>query len=190
MRTTDGGDTWTSVITGTNTTLLGVSTPNGINALAVGSAGAVLVSSDGGASWGTQIVETNLDLFAVHFLDVDRGTIVGNLGIVLRTSLASTPTIVSPFDQPGSLREFDLAQNYPNPFNGATTISFRLSTSRPVSLRIHDLLGREVATLLNGFESAGEYRILWESTSLPSGVYFFCLRVGSSLATKRMVLLK
>jgi photosystem II stability/assembly factor-like uncharacterized protein len=190
MRTTDGGKTWSVVVSGTTANLFGVSTPNGINAIAVGSGGTALVSVDGGGSWDAQLIETNLDLFAVHFLDEDRGTIVGNLGIVFRTSLASTPTIVLPNDRTVSLKEFELAQNYPNPFNGATTISFRLSTSQPVTLRIHDVLGREVATLMHEVKPPGEYRVLWESTSVPSGVYFCCLHVGSSLVTKRMVLLK
>ena len=85
---------------------------------------------------------------------------------------------------------FELAQNYPNPFNPATTIRFRIPVSNVVTLKIYSVLGKEVATLLSGRLKAGEYSVRWNAETMPSGVYFYSLRSGSSSATKKLILLK
>ena len=191
LRTLDGGTTWTVQKAATQSNLMGVWTVNGLNILAVGLTGAVLVSNDAGATWIGQATETSNDLYAVHFTDVDRGTIVGDRGIILRTLLASSlPSGVLDDPAPSVPRVFSLAQNYPNPFNGMTTIEFDLARTSPVVLKLYDLLGREMATLVDEVKPAGVYRLRWDSRNLPSGVYFYRLSVGDLLATKKMVLLK
>jgi hypothetical protein len=90
---------------------------------------------------------------------------------------------------------FDLEQNYPNPFNPSTRISYTIGERGLVTLEIFDLLGREVATLVNESQAAGSYQIVWNgrnSGNLPvtSGVYFCRLRSGGFSKTNRMVLLK
>jgi len=83
-----------------------------------------------------------------------------------------------------------LRQNYPNPFNPSTTIEYGLPERADVSLRIYDVLGRQVATLFAGTQSAGYKSIVWNSNSFPSGVYFYQLKTPTSLQMKKLVLLK
>lgn len=95
-----------------------------------------------------------------------------------------------------SPQDFTLYQNYPNPFNPETVISFQLSVRSNVSLKIFDVLGREVATLVNEEKPAGEYQVLFNNQLitnhqlLSSGVLFYQLKVGNRLQTKSMLLLK
>ena len=95
-----------------------------------------------------------------------------------------------------SPQDFTLYQNYPNPFNPETVISFQLSVRSNVSLKIFDVLGREVATLVNEEKPAGEYQVLFNNQRitnhqlLSSGVLFYQLKVGNRLQTKSMLLLK
>jgi hypothetical protein len=86
--------------------------------------------------------------------------------------------------------KFNLAQNYPNPFNPSTTISFSLPSKSFVSLKIFDVVGREVATLVSQELSAGNYKQQWNANGMPSGVYFYRLQSGSFTETKKLILLK
>jgi hypothetical protein len=91
----------------------------------------------------------------------------------------------------GTLPEvYTLSQNYPNPFNPATTISFSLPHSGNVSLRVFDLLGREVATLVNGFTTAGSHEVQFDATNFASGVYLYKLTSGDFTQVKKMTLMK
>lgn len=85
---------------------------------------------------------------------------------------------------------YRLLQNYPNPFNPATKVSFVMSSSSFASLKVFDMLGREVATLVNETLNAGSYATTFDAAGLPSGVYFYQLRAGSYSETKKMMLLK
>jgi hypothetical protein len=86
--------------------------------------------------------------------------------------------------------QFGLRQNYPNPFNPSTKIGFRLQASGLTSLRVHDLLGREVATLVNELKTPGEYEVTWDASCFPSGVYFYRLTSGSFVETRKLVVLR
>jgi hypothetical protein len=83
-----------------------------------------------------------------------------------------------------------LLQSYPNPFNASTNIKFTLPKEVEIELSIYDLLGREVTVLEQGLKSAGNYEIFFNASGLSSGVYFYRLRAGDAVETKRMVLLK
>jgi len=86
---------------------------------------------------------------------------------------------------------FQLDQNYPNPFNPSTTISFALHSSGRVSLKIYNVLGQQVAVLLDGVKSAGVYKVTFDASALSSGVYFYRLSTGAGLSVaKKMVLMK
>jgi len=85
---------------------------------------------------------------------------------------------------------FILFPNYPNPFNPRTEIGFRTPESGFVLLRVYDLLGREVATLVNEEQTAGTYKVMWDAAGQGSGVYFYSLHVGNATETKRLVVLK
>ncbi len=85
---------------------------------------------------------------------------------------------------------FELNQNFPNPFNPVTKISFQIPGQYFVSLKVYDILGNEVATLVNEKKSAGKYNVDFNASALPSGVYFYKLQAGSFVQTKKMILLK
>ncbi len=85
---------------------------------------------------------------------------------------------------------FTLAQNYPNPFNPSTTISFTLQSGSFVTLKIFDVMGREVTALVSQEKEAGTYQMRWNASGMPSGVYFYRLQAGIYTETKRLVILK
>ncbi len=87
-------------------------------------------------------------------------------------------------------RSFTLLQNYPNPFNPTTAISYQLSAGSEVSLKVYDILGRLVVTLVQGRQSAGTYRVTFNAKGLTSGVYFYRLEAGDRSLTRKMVVLK
>ncbi len=86
--------------------------------------------------------------------------------------------------------EFVLSQNYPNPFNPTTNIEYSLPRVSKVSLKIYDVLGREIRTLINDVKSPGKYTVTFNAQNLPSGVYFYHLEAGSFNETKRLMLTK
>jgi hypothetical protein len=85
---------------------------------------------------------------------------------------------------------FVLQQNYPNPFNPSTTIRYQLSTHSHVTLKVYDVLGREVSTLVNGVEEPGYKAVKWDASRFPSGVYYYRLQVGKYIDTKKLLLLR
>ncbi|MFN3345717.1 MAG: T9SS type A sorting domain-containing protein, partial [Chloroherpetonaceae bacterium] len=87
-------------------------------------------------------------------------------------------------------RAFELAQNYPNPFNPTTTIRYQIPTAQTVSLKVYDVLGKEVATLVNGRQEAGSYSVPFNASRLSSGMYFYRLQAGEYVETRKMMLVK
>jgi hypothetical protein len=86
--------------------------------------------------------------------------------------------------------EFSLSQNYPNPFNPVTTIRYALPSSANVKLSVHDILGREIATLVNEEQSAGWKEVDWNASAFSSGIYFYKLQAGGFAEVKKLMLLK
>jgi len=87
-------------------------------------------------------------------------------------------------------QKFSLNQNYPNPFNPTTIIEFRIVDFGFVSLKVHDVLGNEVATLIDEFLPTGTYNVSFDASGLSSGIYFYKLQAGSFIQTKKMIFLK
>jgi hypothetical protein len=87
-------------------------------------------------------------------------------------------------------REYNLSQNYPNPFNPVTMIKFALPKASFVTLKVYDMLGREVSVLVNGQKSAGQYIVDFDASSLTSGVYFYTLKAGTYTESKKFTLIK
>ncbi|MDI6766959.1 MAG: T9SS type A sorting domain-containing protein, partial [Bacteroidota bacterium] len=83
-----------------------------------------------------------------------------------------------------------LWQNYPNPFNPSTTIRFELPTESFVTLKVYNLLGKEVATLVNEAKKMGRYEFQWDATGYPSGLYFYRLTTNNFIQTKKLLLIK
>jgi hypothetical protein len=88
------------------------------------------------------------------------------------------------------VKEFSLEQNYPNPFNPVTNINFGIPKSEFVSLRVYDILGREVKTLVSQNMTPGMYEVNFDASGLSSGMYYYSLRAGENVSVKKMVLVK
>ena len=86
--------------------------------------------------------------------------------------------------------QFRLFNNYPNPFNPSTTISYSIPEINFVTLKVYDVLGNEIANLVNEEKAAGTYAVEFNATNLSSGIYFYELQAGSFVETKKMVLMK
>ena len=93
-------------------------------------------------------------------------------------------------DNSNTLNEFVLKQNYPNPFNPSTKISWQSPVSGKQTIKVYNVLGNEVATLVDEDKPAGNYQVEFDAGSLPSGVYFYTLKAGSYTQTRKMILLK
>jgi len=89
-----------------------------------------------------------------------------------------------------SVKSYFLSQNYPNPFNPATTIEYILKNASNVKLNVYNILGQKVKTLVNKYEPAGKYKVSFDGSNLPSGIYFYDLKAGKFNKVKKMVLLK
>jgi hypothetical protein len=83
-----------------------------------------------------------------------------------------------------------LLPNYPNPFNPSTTIEYVLGLRSPVSIKIYDVLGREVATLVDEVKQPGVYTVRWDASKQSSGVYIYRLQAGEFVQTKKMIVLR
>ena len=88
------------------------------------------------------------------------------------------------------ISDFSLHQNYPNPFNPTTKINYQIPELSFITLKVYDVLGNEIAILVNEAKLAGSYDVEFDASSLPSGVYFYQFRAGSFVETRKMVLMK
>jgi len=86
--------------------------------------------------------------------------------------------------------KFSLSQNYPNPFNPTTTIKYKIPEVSFVILKVYDVLGNEIITLVNEQKPLGNYKVEFNATTLPSGIYFYKLQAGNFVETKKMILMK
>ena len=119
------------------------------------------------------------------------GTEIGSLGISgLQAILVSQIVTGIKDDINNPLTSFELFQNYPNPFNPSTKIKYSVPQLSLVQIKIFDVLGNEIETFVNEEKSTGTYELTWNASTLPSGVYFYQLRAGDFVSTKKMLLLK
>ena len=93
-------------------------------------------------------------------------------------------------DELNQPKKFQLSQNYPNPFNPTTNLQYAISSRQFITLKVYNLLGKEIATLVNEEKPAGEYKVEFIGNNLPSGIYFYELKAGNITQTKKMMLLK
>lgn len=152
----------------------------------------LLHTTDAGASWRLQPTPlsnqwgTN-QIFSIHFADSLNGWLTADSARICRTT---TGGLVGVGESRGMPREFALEQNYPNPFNPSTHIAFTLPHAAFVRLTVHDVLGREVATLVSEELLPGAYERRFDATGFASGVYFYRMQAGGFVQTKRLVLLR
>jgi hypothetical protein len=141
---------------------------------------------------------TRANLISVHFTGNDTGYIAGNDGVLLKTVDGGTViNIKKNHINLETAEDFSLMQNYPNPFNQSSIISFQCPTGGLIQLKIYDVMGREVRTLVDEELQSGTYSVRFDAGDLPSGVYFYQLRIEALAGrtnnftdTKKMLLLK
>ena len=118
---------------------------------------------------------------------------------IVRLHITQTPdfsinylkfSVVTSVDKEKIPTDFELFNNYPNPFNPETKISYQMPVTSYISVKVFDILGREVRTLVDGIKKAGMYTIDFNGSELPSGIYFYRLQAGSFTETKKLVLVK
>ncbi|MFA6455757.1 MAG: YCF48-related protein, partial [Bacteroidota bacterium] len=192
-RTTDGGVTWTQVTTGGTGYVLGLSAIG--NTFWAAQGRDVFVSFDLGKTWLLTFVGSSDFIRDLNFVGgptYQRGWGVGESGLIItyHNFWTGTEDLLT-----GIPTEFALDQNYPNPFNPATTIRYALPTNANVSIRIFDILGREVRSLMNEQTAAGFHKVEWNGRNnsglqVASGMYIYRIEAGSFVATKKMMLLK
>ena len=185
---TNNGTSWTEMDTSlTNYNVLSLAIA-GENLFAAAGDG-VYLSTDNGSSWtqvNTGLPNTSVWALAVSGTNLFAGTY--NSG-VWRRPLSELITAVKG-NENQKPTQFGLDQNYPNPFNPSTTINYSIPKAGLVILKVYDVLGKEVATLVNEEESSGNHHILFNANKLASGVYFYRLIAGNSFITKKLILMK
>jgi photosystem II stability/assembly factor-like uncharacterized protein len=159
--------------------------------------GRIFSSNDGGTTWTEEDFPSAMPVFAIDFIDANRGWTFGESGTILKRD-PNYVFIENELVHP--IKVFFLSQNFPNPFNPTTTIRFTISELRFTTLKIYNVLGREVATLINEEKPAGNYEVEFSAIggsasggnayNLSSGIYFYRLQAGEFAETKKMVLLK
>jgi photosystem II stability/assembly factor-like uncharacterized protein len=187
-RTTNGGANWDTVVTPISASQYSISFPNMNTGYVVGSAGYTFRTSNGGTSWEIKNSGAST-LNAVYAKGYDSAFVAGSGAIVQKYYNGLVGGITWHNQVP---EKYTLEQNYPNPFNPVTTIKFGLPKTANVTLKVYDILGREVSILFNNVAlNAGTVVYNFDGTDLASGVYFYSLIVNNTkIDTKRMVLLK
>ncbi len=196
FRTTNGGGAWTN-ITGNLPDVPAHSVaidPLYTQNIYIGNDLGVYVSTNNGTTWWAY--NTGMPYALVFGLSIVypdrhiRAVTYGN-GVYER-SLIQTPVGITPIN--GEVpKSFSLSQNYPNPFNPTTKIKFDIPFSGKggfIQLKIYDILGKEVAILVNKQLQPGSYEVTWDASNYPSGVYFYKIEVTGFTDTKRMILIK
>ena len=187
FRTADGGTNWLLALEIEYSRFHGVTVIDSNHVWAVGTP--ILFSSDKGINWTNQGAFPNYLLNDVCFVNSSTGWVVGSGGIILHTTNGGVSFVEEEvIDEMPT--EFLLSQNYPNPFNPSTKIKYSLPQSSRVHIKIFDVLGTEIETLVNEEKQVGTYELMWNAANLPSGVYFYQLIAGDFVQKKKMILIK
>ncbi len=152
----------------------------------------VFKTTDGGYNWSQQVINSSYGITYVNFINPNTGFAGGGNGAIYKTTTGGTVFVNNISTEIPSA--YSLAQNYPNPFNPVTKIKFDVpnvkQASLLVALKVYDVMGREVQTLVNESLKPGTYEVTFDGSSLNSGVYFYMIKSGDFVQTKRMVLIK
>ncbi len=131
---------------------------------------------------------TNIDVGAGA--DICAATITVNGTYSGNGTFCNAPVDVESEDDIVTPKEFSLSQNYPNPFNPNTVIKYQLPISSQVAIKVYDLLGNEIKTLVNEEKPAGFYEVEFNASNLSSGFYIYKITAGNFIQTKKMIVLK
>lgn len=182
----DSGKTWNNLpqVFGSVHSMAG----SGVKDFWYASDGTIFHTADYGSSWSQETVMFE-QFFAMDFITIGNiafGYIAGTNGAVARYE-GTVSSINENFHSP---TKFILEQNYPNPFNPSTSINYEIPIQSFVTLKIYDLLGNEIVTLVNEIKSVGKYKTIFDATSLASGIYLYEIRAGEYSDIKKLILIK
>ncbi len=183
-RSTNSGSNWTAVL---NNYVYGFAVIDG-NIFAGTNGGGVFLSTNSGSNWvavNSGLTDKNLYALAISNNTIVAGTATGAWRRPLSDMITGVNNNKSLLPQ-----VYTLEQNFPNPFNPTTVIRYQLPIINFITLKVYDVLGKELKTLVNERQQAGTCSIRFNAANLPSGVYFYRLQAGSFTQTKKLVLLK
>jgi hypothetical protein len=126
-----------------------------------------------------------------YYFIIKSGTYAGMVDVVLDNVTLNNLIFTGVKNEPAFVvKSFALEQNYPNPFNPSTSIMYQVREEGLVSIKVYDVVGREVATLVNEVKHAGSYSTQWNAAGVSSGIYFYRMQANAFSALKKMILLK
>jgi len=157
-----------------------------------GSIGHLYKTTDGGFNWRREETGTDPRFWrSIYSFDDSLVWGVGGAGRMYYTTTGGQTVVIISSNEESTPKEFELYQNYPNPFNPKTVINYQLPFNSEVKVKIYNILGNEIETLVNEKQSSGSYSVTFDGSNYPSGVYLYRLEIdGNVMDTKRMVLLK
>ncbi len=186
QRTTDGGVNWNGSLVLYTGPLYDVAFADSSRGWIASALGNILSTVDGGSTWNLETTGVHVPLRKINVLCKEGVIIVcGDGGTILKKGIVDK--VAETRELP---REFFLSQNYPNPFNPSTKISYSVSKQGLVTVRIFDVIGRELATLVDERKQAGTYTVEWNASGFSSGMYFYRIIAGEFVETKRMLLIR
>ena len=190
IRSTDGGGTWQkSLQLPYLSRLRKICFLDNMFGYAVGDTGLIVKTTNGGFNWSVLNSGTRKRLNGVSFINKDTGIVVGDSGLVLTTYTGGILTGVG--NEATLIPDgFLLHQNFPNPFNPVTNIRYDLPHDNFVTIKVYDVLGKEVVTLVNENKEAGRYLVSFNAANFSSGIYFYTIKAGNYEYSRRMTLLK
>ena len=145
-------------------------------------------SVDGGINWKKEPINYGNWIYGIKFTNDTSGLAVGDIGKIIKYGQPKVTNFQSNEDK--FPNNYFLCQNFPNPFNPSTTIKYSIPKAENVTLKIYDVLGRQIKTLVNEKKPAGNYTVEYNGNNLPSGIYFYQIQAGNFIETKKMLLLK
>jgi hypothetical protein len=195
--TTNYGISWFPQSSGVTDNLNDIQFRSQNEGMVVGDNGVVRYTSNGGTTWQEDSYFSGLtdgDIESVATVDFNAGiALVKNStsdgGASTKMFIVSSDPLAVD-DNEKSATYYSLKQNYPNPFNPTTKINYSVPEYGLVTIKVYDLLGKEIATLINEEKNAGNYEINFNGIGLPSGIYFYKLSAGNFSETKKLVLMK
>ena len=156
-----------------------------------GSYGYLYKTIDGGYSWTRQATGTDQRFWgSIWFYNDSIGWGVGGAGKIMHTTTGGQSLVIIENLNRQVVDDYKLYQNFPNPFNTMTNVKFQMSKSGVVEIKVFDLLGREVKTLINEYKQPGTYQVSFNAEGLTSGIYFYKMTMGDFSETKKLVFAK
>lgn len=196
LKSTNAGNNWNVIYTGSYTNYYKcIQMIDNITGYSISKpfsgAGATYIykTTTGGNTWEQQYYTSSLSLEAMHFINNNIGVVVGGGGIILRTNTGGVVTNISKINNE-TPNNYSLRQNYPNPFNPITKIQFDVMKAENIKITVFDVTGKELQVIVNERMQPGIYEVEWSGDKYASGIYFYRMKAGNYVETRKMILMK